>query len=63
MFEIYRALSLSNIHYMIDTDETDLCLLMTLRTMFEIAPKRSESNFSWQPFFSSSWQTLYSKTL
>ena len=33
------------------------------RTMFEMAPKRSESNFGWQPFFSSSWQTLYSKTL
>ena len=33
------------------------------RTMFEMAPKRSESNFGWQPFFSSSWQTFYSKTL
>ena len=33
------------------------------RTMFEMALKCSESNFGWQPFFSSSWQTFYSKTL
>ena len=33
------------------------------RTMFEMAPKRSKSNFGWQPFFSSNWQTFNSKTL
>ena len=40
-----------------------LSLLCLRCTMFEMAPKRSESNFGWQPFFSSSWQTFYSKTL